>query len=85
MSAFQGAFLFRLKGSTLFRPTRSVQLALGGQTQAAFPRFKKSAVVRYPDILYQIDKYFTVCCTMKCISAGSERIFQYTVVFYYSV
>ena len=48
-------------------------------------RFKKSTVVRYPDILYQIDKYFTVCCTTECISVGSERIFQYTVVFNYSV
>ena len=31
------AFLFRLRGSTIFRPTGSAQLALGGQTRAAFP------------------------------------------------
>lgn len=34
---FQGPF-FRRKGSTIFRPTGSAQLALGGQTRAAFPK-----------------------------------------------
>ena len=38
-------------------------------------RFKKSAVVRYPDILYQIDKYFTIRCSTKGISLCNKNIF----------
>ena len=38
-------FLFRLTGSTLFRYVGSTQLALGGQTHAAFPSPRQMKII----------------------------------------